>query len=236
MSIRWDEITYDHLYGIESVFKLYDQTFPIEERESHKIFWKGLEYAKTRMPNNFHFLVGFEGKKLISFATGHYFSDINSGFIVYIAVEPNMRSHGVGSKTLLKFEELLNKDAMAAGHTALKAIILETEIQALAYTESEIEVCSKRNRFYERNNFQLFDNIHYIQPPLHQGGSPLPLNLFVKNLHQIEITEKDIPEFIRAMYKEKYYLVNEIDKSVLRNCLGKMGIDHEGLFDLRIHS
>lgn len=33
--------------------------------------------------------------------------------------------------------------------------------------------------------------------------------------------------FIRAIYKEKYYLVNGIDKQVLNNCFEKMGMGNE---------
>ena len=82
----------------------------------------------------------------------------------------------------------------------------------------------KRNRFFERNNYKQNRRIDYIQPPLHFGESNVPLNLFIKSPQKFEITEEQIHKAIRAIYKEKYYSVNEIDKNTLNKCLERMGI------------
>ncbi|WP_028400607.1 GNAT family N-acetyltransferase [Ectobacillus panaciterrae] len=231
MTIKWDEITHDNLIHLEEVLKLHDQAFPIEVREAHNIFLKSLQYARSRMPNNFRFLIGFEGEQLVSFAKGHYLANVNSGFIVYIVTNPLVRSKGLGSKTLLKLEELLTKDAISAGNTSLKAMILETETQDMVHTEVEKENCIKRNRFFERNDYKKYEKIDYLQPPLHDGGCNIPLNLFIKNLQSNENTKKEINETIRAIYNEKYYLVNEIDKKVLNNCLEKMELGTADIFN-----
>src|SRR4051794_30813561 len=196
MAIRWDEITYDDLTHFEKVLKLYDQAFPIQVREPHNIFINSLQYARNSKPNNFRFLIGFEGEQLVSFATGHYLAEINSGFIVYIVTNPLVRSKGLGSKTLLKMEELLDKDAFYAGSTSLKTVILETEKEGMVHREEEKEECIKRNRFFERNNYKLYKKIDYIQPPLHFGDGDVPLNLFIKSPQQFEITEEQIRKAI----------------------------------------
>ncbi len=225
MAIEWDEITGDNLTHFEEVVTLYDQAFPIEVREPHDIFLKSL--ARNRKPNNFRFLIGFDKGQLVSFATGHYLADVNTGFIVYIATNPLARSKGLGSKTLVKLEELLNKDAVSAGYTSLNAIALETETTEMVHTEEEKQDCMKRTRFFERNHYKQYENIHYLQPPLHVGHSNVPLHLFIKNLQNNELTEKDIHGVIQAIYKEKYYAVNQIDKKVLNECLEKMGINNQ---------
>ncbi len=231
MSIRWDEITVDYIINLDKVLTLYDQTFPIEVREPHETFLRSLQYARNNKPNNFRFLIGFEGENLVSFATGHYLADVNLGFIVYIATNPRVRSHkGLGSKTLLKMEELLNQDARLAGNSSLTALILETEIQEMVHTETERKDCIKRNHFFEKNQYKKYQDINYLQPPLFEGGSPIPLNLFVKGSPKEQFFKKEISEFIRCMYREKYYLVNGIDKKVLINCFGNMGMETEDLF------
>lgn len=126
MNIRWDEITQDNLRHMDGVLNLYDLVFPLVVREPHTIFFNGLHYAQLQKPNTFRFLIGFEGEQLISFATGHYLEEVNTGFIVYIATNPHTRSKGIGSKTLAKMEELFIDDAIAAGHSSLNVIILET--------------------------------------------------------------------------------------------------------------
>jgi GNAT superfamily N-acetyltransferase len=217
MTIHWDEITEDNLSHIDEVFKLYDLVFPIVVREPHTIFYNGLHYARHQKPNNFHFLIGFEGDELISFATGHYLEEVNVGFIVYIATKPHARNKGRGSKALAKMEELFTRDAIAAGNSSLNAIILETEY--LAHTKEEKDNCKKRNEFFKRNGFKKLEGISYLQPPLHNEEEAVPLNLFIKNLQK---NEQDIKKIINAIYKEKYYLVNGIDKEVLNNCLIQM--------------
>lgn len=219
MNIRWAEITEDNLIHIDGVFKLYDLVFPMVVREPHTIFLNGLHYARHRKPNNFRFLVGFEGEQLISFATGHYLEEVNAGFIVYIATNPHARSKGRGSKTFAKMEELFTEDAIAAGNSSLNAIILETETEDLAYTKEEKDHCKKRNEFFKKNGFKKSEGISYLQPPLHNEDEAVPLNLFIKNLQKNEL---DIKKIIYAIYKEKYYFVNGIDKEVLKNCLIKM--------------
>lgn len=73
-----------------------------------------------------------------------------------------MRSKGLGTKTLLKLEELLNEDASFAGSTSLKAVILETETQEMAHTVTEKIDCIRRNKFFERNNYKQYKNLDYI--------------------------------------------------------------------------
>lgn len=224
MNIRWDQITDNNLSHIDKVFKLYDLVFPIVVREPHTIFYNGLHYAGQRKPNNFRLLIGFEGEELISFATGHYLEEVNSGFIVYIATNPQSRSKGIGSKTLAKMEELLTDDAIKAGNSSLNSIILETETENLVHTKEEKDNCKKRNEFFKRNGFKKLEEISYLQPPLHHEDEAVPLNLFIKN-QQVNI--QDIKKFIYAIYKEKYYFVNGIDKEVLNNCLIKMELDQK---------
>ncbi|EKN62978.1 GNAT family N-acetyltransferase [Schinkia azotoformans] len=225
--INWTEITNDNQMNLESVLKLYDQSFPIDVRESHDVFRKGLKYATSSFPNSFRFLVGMEGDTVASFATGHYLADVNTGFIVYIVTNPLVRGNGLGSTTLLKMEELLKKDAISAGHSALRFSILETEMEELVHTEAEKEDCIKRERFYEKNNYRSHESINYLQPPLHGDTNGIPLNLLFKSFQGSQtITQIEISDIIQAMYREKYYEVNRIDKAILSKCLNKMGIDH----------
>ncbi|MED3795287.1 GNAT family N-acetyltransferase [Niallia alba] len=223
MTIRWEEITYENLTNIEKVFAIYDEAFPIEVREPQDIFYQSLDYAKTRLPNGFRFLVGYEGEKLVSFATGHYFAEANIGFIVYIATNPLIRSKGLGTKTLVKIEELLNEDAISAGNVSLRATILETEKQEIVHNKAEKEDCIKRNRFFERNGYKKIDEIQYIQPPLNNGDSNVPLNLFI---NKNDVSKEEIIKYIQIIYKEKYCFVNRIDKQVLKSCLEMMGIEN----------
>lgn len=223
--INWIEITNDNLKILENVLELYDISFPIDVREPHGVFQKGLKYATNNFPNSFRFLVGMEGNTVVSFATGHYLADVNIGFIVYIATNPFARRKGIGSQTLSKIEELLNQDAISAGNSSLRLSILETEIAEIVPTKEEKEDCVKRQRFFEKNNYGKCEGVDYLQPPLNGGIEGIPLFLFIKNFQGNQVvTESEISAIIRAMYREKYYAVNGIDKAVLTHCLNKMKV------------
>jgi hypothetical protein len=225
LTVKWEEITKDHIEYLDEALTLYDHSFPIEVREPHNVFLKSLEYAGTRTPNTFRFLIGMEDYKLVSLATGHYFANINAGFIVYLVTNPDMRAKGIGQQTILRLEKLLNQDAIVSGKTSIDSIFLETEMQELAHSEIEKEDCFKRERFFNNNGYYKISEIEYLQPPLHNGGSEVPLNLFAKCFNQAGISKDAVKSAVQTIYQEKYYQVNGIDKGVLEKCLYKMFSD-----------
>ncbi|MGC5324343.1 GNAT family N-acetyltransferase [Brevibacillus sp. SYSU BS000544] len=224
MVIQFAEATVDNPIFVEEALAFYDDTFPLEVREPHEIFWESLRYAKNNSANNFHFLIGLEGEQIVSFATGHYIKEVNSGFIVYIAATPTKRSKGLGTKTLYKMEELLTEDAKSAGFPSIQSIVLETEKQEVVQTPEEKQDCIKRSRFFERNRYRKYEEIDYYQPPLHDGGERVPLNFYIKNYENQHLSKKEVSAIIRAIYKEKYYSVNGIDQRILMDCISQMGV------------
>jgi hypothetical protein len=225
VEISWKEISNDNLFYLDQVFELYDKSFPLEVREPHEIFLKSLQYASTAFPNNFRFLVGLEGEKLVSFATAHYLADANTGFVVYIATNPMFKSNGIGTQTLLKIEECLNKDATLAGNSSLSAMILETESPNWAENVIEREECLKRNGFFQKNGYKQYLEMEYVQPPLHNDDKSIPLNLFMKVQEEEYLNKEEVRNIIHAIYHEKYYIVNNIDKEILIRCLYEIGIN-----------
>lgn len=220
MKVKWIELKLSNLKYLDEVLEIYDNSFPIEVREEHKIFIKSLKHSNESKNNNYHFLVGLYDKKVVSFATCHYLYEVNSGFIVYLATNSFSRNIGLGKKTLLKLEELLKEDSRVAGNEKIDGIFLETEMKELAITSKEKEVCEKRNRFFNKNGYIKNDKIEYLQPPLYESEDIVPLNLFVKDISE----NTKIDEVIKCIYKEKYSLINNIEINILNDCLRKMRI------------
>lgn len=228
VEINWIEISNDNLFYLDQVFELYDKSFPLEVREPHDIFLQSLQYATTAYPNNFRLIVGLESEVLVSFATGHYLADVNTGFVVYIVTNPQFRSKGTGTQALLKMEELLNKDATLVGNSTLRAMILETESPEWAVNEIEREECLKRNGFFQKNGYKHYIEMEYVQPPLHNDDKSIPLNLFMKVQQNDHLIKEEVRSIIHAIYHEKYYIVNKIDQEILNRCLKEIGIS-EGM-------
>lgn len=216
MNIRWNDLTSDENAYLDDVLDLYNRTFPHQVREPHHLFMKGLQIPK----NHFHILIGLDGEKLVSFATGHYLEDVNTGFIVYIAINSSTRNIGLGSETLAQLENRFTIDAASTGNGSLRAIVLETEKLESAHSEIEREECLHRTRFFEKNDFLKTNDIIYLQPPLHDGEMAVPLNLFINE----KLTKDEIHKIILSIYREKYSKVNGIHKDILNYCLIKIGI------------
>lgn len=231
MTITWHEITYDDAERLNDAFTLYHQSFPMEVRETENIFIQSLEYAVKHRPNNYRFLVGYLDEELVSLSTAHYLADVNTGFIVYLVTNSMVRSRGLGRETLRKMEEFLNQDAVTAGHKSLKAIVLETEILEMLHTEEEKEDSIKRTRFFLKNEFRKYEDVNYLQPPIHQDGVDVPLHLFIKNLSEQELKKDEVTRIVRAMYIEKYHMSNRIEKHVLNRSYRKMTIEENDLFE-----
>ncbi|WP_461673157.1 GNAT family N-acetyltransferase [Priestia megaterium] len=221
MDIIWKEVTLKDSEILQSILKVHDKTFPYEVREPHEIFYNSLEYQNSCFPDSFRFLAGFHKNKLCSFATAHYFSKINFGFIVYVVTSPFIRNLGIGSLTLSKIEELLTKDAKAAGFEFLEGIALETEKVEFATTGKEKIDCIKRNFFFEKNNYNHIDEIKYVQPPLRQGDDLIPLNFFIKT-NKTKITNQMINDIVKEIFKNKYQKINKLPTNIIKECLDKI--------------
>ncbi|APH05657.1 GNAT family N-acetyltransferase [Bacillus weihaiensis] len=214
--IRWKLIKKEDQRLLQEFFCLYDSMFPIDVREPHEVFLRSFDL------DSFLFLVGLEDGKIISFLTAHYLADVNSGFIVYLGTVPTQRNKGLGKRTLNKIEEMLNEESRSNGYSSFRALVLETERQEAVHSDEEKADCVRRNRFFSENGFKAEEMLHYVQPPLHKGQSPIPLEFFLKSKERITLDE--CKEIIKSLYREKYLLANEINSTILSDCMKDMGV------------
>jgi len=80
-------------------------------------------------------------------------------FIEHLAVQPEYRNCGIGSRVLIELAERLRLGG--------KTVCLEVE-------PPETEMAARRIGFYERNGFSL-NEYPYMQPPISEGRKAIPL-------------------------------------------------------------
>ena len=197
MNLIWHVITDREDPYLKQAFALYDAAFPVEVRENHKVLLDSLD--NNGHPDDFCFLTGLSDDKVVAFATAHYLTDINSGFIVYIVTDPGIRGKGIGKETIRKIEEILNQKAIRNGHSGLDAMLLETEREEDAGSQQEREECLKRARFFHGNGYMKLGDRLYLQPPLHGEAKGVPLHLYVKNLSTRGLDKDKIEQAIFAI-------------------------------------
>ncbi|MGM0803776.1 MAG: GNAT family N-acetyltransferase [Bacillota bacterium] len=230
MEIIWKEVTHSNQEKLQEALTLYEHSFPIEVREPKSVFLQSLNNAETHLPNQYHFLVGFQDEVLVSLVTAHYLADVNTGFIVYLVTNPKVRSKGLGAQSLQRIEEVLQQDSIAAGYKSLDAIVLETETPEMVHSEKEKDDCVKRTNFFMRNGFYKVEDFLYLQPPIHDDGVDVPLHLFIKTLTKQERSVSEVKRIVKAMYLEKYHHGNGIVKEVLNRSYNKMNLEKSNLF------
>lgn len=212
--MQWQEMMSPASPYWEPALALYEQSFPIEVREPADVFVQSWSAEA-----GFHFLIGVEDGQVAAMATAHFMEDVRVGFVVYLLVNPQVQSRGLGAQMLAYAEAVLGEDARAAG-CELRGMVLETEREEDMETEEERIDCQRRMRFFARNGYERLAGVAYVQPPLTpESESVVPLHLLMKRFPgQWVGSEQEIRDVIRSMYRNKYGKANGISDEVLAAC------------------
>lgn len=160
----------------DKVFDLMVQSFPDDERrtyEDEKALLDNPAFQIYVLPNEDETDVrGFLA--VWNFEKFTYFD--------HFAVNPNYRNGGIGTKMLTELVKKFDK-----------TICLEVE-------PPETEMTKRRVAFYERNNFFL-NEYDYMQPPMSEGKSAIPLKIMTCGKH---ISQAEFEEIKSTLYKNVY--------------------------------
>lgn len=160
--------------ALAAIFALYTASFPKEEQRP----WPSiLSMIETHHPF-FTLTAVYHDDAFAGFAG--WWKLPGAFYIEHLAVEPSMRSKGVGA-------EILTHVASNAGN---KPVVVEVELPQSGPD------APRRIAFYERQGFNVIDDVTYFQPPYAPGlpdvelllmsNHPLPdVKVFVIQLHTI---------------------------------------------------
>lgn len=160
------------------VHQLMVDSFPPSERRTYQ----GQKDLLKR--DDYKILVYMENDDILAFFA--VWEHDKYRFLEHLAVNPNYRSRGLGSKTLRAFHELDNK-----------TIILEVEPPV-------DETQKRRVLFYEKNGYFLSD-FSYVQPKFHKDAETVDL---VQMTYPRQLGTRDLEEakrwLDRTVYKDSY--------------------------------
>lgn len=139
--------------------ELYVETFPRDEREPLS---RVAAVASGELTNGPVFRVAELGGELAGFTYSMH-SEMQ-GFLIYIAVTPDLRGQGTGAALLVDLRQSQSGPCL-----------LECELPSLA-TGTERLVRERRIEFFIRHGAQIVSE-SYVQPALGPGRAPVPLIL-----------------------------------------------------------
>lgn len=145
---RLDAADFDAMYDIM------EASFPPDERRPREVQRRFL----TDVRYNIHamYMPDGTGERIAAFISVWDFGD--TAYIEHFAVDGSYRNLGLGAKILTRIKEIYNK-----------IIVLEVE-------PPQGEMAVRRIEFYRRCGFVL-NEYDYVQPPISEGKSAIPLML-----------------------------------------------------------
>lgn len=145
-------LPYDIAYKseLDTVKKLYEMSFPLEERREWKKFLRLLDTEPR-----FRLLLIQRVGQTIGFLSSWHFGSFIYG--EHFAVDPNERGAGIGRKLIAHLWNMPRREPW----------VFEVE-------PPETEIATRRLNFYLSMGAEILDK-NYLQPPYHIGQDPFPL-------------------------------------------------------------
>lgn len=164
----------------------FDEVFEIMEKSFPKDEYRTYEGQRKLFGEPVYQLYGWkdsEGGPIKGFAAIWELEPVV--FIEHLAVDPNIRNGGIGSKILHELQQKLGK-----------MMCLEVELP-------ETELAARRIGFYERNGFFL-NHYPYIQPALATGQNEIPLMIMTTGK---AVDEEEFLKIKELLYHEVYRVI-----------------------------
>jgi GNAT superfamily N-acetyltransferase len=182
---------------LDQVHALYEACFPLNERVPVRDLVEQLGPAPPAAYAR-HLLVSEAGGRLAGFASVLYLREVRCGFVMYVAVHPDFRNVGLGSRILAAAIESCRADAAHEG-AHLKGVLMEVERVEDSANLRERASREARLRFFARHGAKILSDT-YLQPPAWVGGPEVALNLLYLPGAERWPDRQIIPEFYRAAF------------------------------------
>jgi GNAT superfamily N-acetyltransferase len=184
MDIR--ELSSNEMDLIQQVQWIYEQSFPVEERDPFENMLQAIrrrEQAGPQECENCHFQVAVEEGQATGMAFFNYYPKTRMGFIPYLAVHPSWRNGGLGTRLYHHLVECVAAEAQASGSAPAVGVVFEVEVPELGKDVDEQALRRRRMGFYQRNGALVVPNLALIAPPLGNGLPEMPYEIM---LHPLE--------------------------------------------------
>ena len=153
----------------------------------------------------------------IGLAVGHVLRAAASTFLVYLAVDPDRRSKGVGRAL---FEETVRTGAaeLEARGSTPRGTVWEIDDPSESADPTELAIRLRRRKFFENLSGRALAT-RYVQPPI-DGRTEVPMQLMFRPSAGDSVpTARETAALVRAIYFEKYRAMNGIPEGILERLL-----------------
>lgn len=190
-------------------WRIYDASFPAEEREPREVVLRGVERDVALVSR-----LSLAGRTA-GIASAHLLARSATVFLVYLAMDPRERGRHFGA-VLWEFTWQAAVERLRQRGLAPRGMVWEVEMPRSMDSPFAREAKERRLRFFQARGGVLLP-LRYIQPPV--AGIAVPMGLMFYGSMTIGT---DLRQIVEEMYFEKYGAVNGIDGRVLAGLLERM--------------
>ena len=209
MKIR--ELRSDETDLIPQVQWIYEQSFPVEERDPFEPMLEAIrrrEKAGSEECEYCHFQVAVEAGQAAGTAFFNYYPKTRMGFIAYLAVHPAWRNRELGARLYHHLVACVAADAQARGSGPAVGVVFEVEVPELGKDADEQALRRRRIGFYQRNGAQVVPGLALIAPPLGRGLPEMPYEIMLHPLEgaRLPLGRKEIEAVVETVLGFSYGL------------------------------
>lgn len=209
--VTFDSPSADALAADPAFWRIYDSSFPANEREPQSVILESLRLGTGPVVRARH------GETTAGLVIAHLLREPPVIFVVYLAVDPEFRSHGIGPALFEKIWSVGNQRSSELGREAA-GMVWEVDIPERAASEKELQRRRGRIAFFGRLGGHLLP-VPYYQPPV-DGIDPVPMHLMFRPAPGGTLPDSaGCAALIRAIYFEKYHRANGIPRALLQDLL-----------------
>lgn len=206
--MTFEDLHAARLAGDVGWWRLYDAAFAREEREPREVILAGVRGGAALAVR------ALDAGVTAGFAVVHLLRRPAALFLVYLAVQPELRGRGLGSELFRRTRTLAAERPGAAGPGGW---VCEVTRPVPGASEAEQAGFHRLLEFYRKQGGEPLPH-PYVQPPV-DGAHCVPMQLIYAP--PIGMAPPDTPgseALIRAIYREKYQAVNGISDEWIAEC------------------
>jgi GNAT superfamily N-acetyltransferase len=187
----------------EDAMRLYESSFPVNERETVDRVGAWVSPGGVRGADRYHLLVlcaDGEASRVAGLAMFHYLDEPSIGFLGYLAVDEKVRNRSYGSVLLASVRDVLVRDAELGGRPRPRGLFTELERES-----PDDPSTTDRFRFW-RLHHMLPLTMQWEYPSLRPGENPANMCLAFLPMASphLELTREETAAAARAIYKGVY--------------------------------
>ena len=214
-TIRIREIVDVDDVAVRPAYRLLTQGFAREERVTLEE-WLGTLREKTAClmtDIDWHLFVAEKDDVVVGLASGMYLGNVNLGVIGYLAMVPEVRSLGIGTRLRTRLRRQFERDAIRIAGEPLKGII------------GEVSLDNRWLRTLSLRPEVLVLDFKYYQPSLYEGDSPSQFALYYEALQRprSRIPVSELRRILYTVWRRIYRISRPLDDAAFRAILRSFG-------------